>query len=418
MEEQIKLLFETGETANLKIGMQILKASRRPRALLSYILAIYLFHTQKQFRLAARNIFVKYASSSLRSYVTTFWNWRYRNLTKESTLKTYLERLTSTPEIQTNEFANMVFRLTGKGAAFCLEYNTMQQEELLSLLVFDTSLSLQDFGLKAFPEGITNLTFLTHLNLSGNKFASLPESIQNLKKLEYLHLYRTSLNFPQRKQLQRLLPLVYATQKLNAGKSLDSKEKDKKLRLYSQALRIYPKFAKALIEKADFHSELEEYEFAKIEYQKALQLQPQDAHIHSCFAEAICRLGQYQETLVFCEKALQNFSNFVKKDSVDKFNLYFFKGLAHFYLQQYENALQANDASLQIQNYPGAWYNKACSYSKLSKKKEMLLSLEKALQILPQEYYHMAVRDEDKDFQPYWNDTNFQQLLQKYQQES
>jgi tetratricopeptide (TPR) repeat protein len=84
------------------------------------------------------------------------------------------------------------------------------------------------------------------------------------------------------------------------------------------------------------------------------------------------------------------------------------KGSCHIKLGEYNKAIECFDKVIEIkQNDHDVWFNKACTYSLLKNKKEMLIYLEKAIEL------NETSKDEakiDEDFKEYWNDPDFVEL--------
>jgi tetratricopeptide (TPR) repeat protein len=285
---------------------------------------------------------------------------------------------------------------------------------ILRELVEDNSLDLSNFQLEYLPNEICELTELTRLDLSHNLFTQLPEEIGKLQKLNHLHIQGTPLAKAEELRLKKILPQVVANQKFDQGQAFYSTGKYKQaVNAFAEATNILPDFALAWNWKGYCHKFLNNHTISRVCLEKSIELDANDAFAWANLAEVLCALGEYQLALEICHKTLQNLPHLTQKTLQDEANLWFFKGLVHFWRAEYDQAHQANDQTIALNNYAGAWYNKACSYSKQHNKSDMLLCLEKAI-LLDRRNTKLLKEDKDRDFEAYYEDPDFIALKGKF----
>ena len=79
-------------------------------------------------------------------------------------------------------------------------------------------------------------------------------------------------------------------------------------------------------------------------------------------------------------------------------------------LKKYKEAIVNYDKAIELQpDYIEALYNRACSYSLMKNKAEMLNSLKKAIELYPK---FKADAPKDPDFKDYWEDPDFKKITE------
>ncbi|MEM9983232.1 MAG: tetratricopeptide repeat protein, partial [Bacteroidota bacterium] len=397
---------------NILLGIMLIHTQQMVEALYTYLVLLAWYHPDKQVRKAARKS-VQPIPVTKQIKDTLQEKTLFRKFTQQGKIFTLLEEMNYFKEVDEKILGNFFFHLTGlSGAAmFCLKYETTSPQHILEALQTKDSLSLKGFDLDELPEAVGHFTHLVSLDISRNRFKVLPDSIFKLKKLEYLRHTDTPLSEETLQQIVLHLPRLKAKQHFDKGDYLYRSKKYKEaLEHFHEATEVEATYAPAWNWKGYTLRVLEMYKEAKNCYQQCLALDKQDTFAWANLAEALCYLGQYAASLETVEQGLEVSVRLVRnyRTQADEANLLFVKGLNYFWLKDYDACLKANDASLQLNNYAGTWYNKACAYAKLYKKKEMLDCLEEALQLKREHYLNMALKDIDGDFEHYYEDEGYQ----------
>ncbi len=109
------------------------------------------------------------------------------------------------------------------------------------------------------------------------------------------------------------------------------------------------------------------------------------------------------------EKAKVAFERAVKLDP-NNADIWFNIGVALGKLGKTEDALKSYDKTIELErDYGNAWYNKACAYSLKGDKERSLESLGRAI-ALDQKYKVMSKKDED--FKGLWSDEEFKKIVE------
>jgi len=118
------------------------------------------------------------------------------------------------------------------------------------------------------------------------------------------------------------------------------------------------------------------YDSAIAEYNKALQLNPNDASAYNNLGLAYESLGQYQKAIEYLQKSLQLDPN----DALAYYNL----GVAYGGLGQYQNAIEYFQKSLQLNpNNVEAYTNLGAAYVDLGQYQQAIEYCQKAIQLDP-----------------------------------
>jgi tetratricopeptide (TPR) repeat protein len=120
--------------------------------------------------------------------------------------------------------------------------------------------------------------------------------------------------------------------------------------------------------------EPDKYVRALEEFDKCLEINPNDADIWSYKGSALYTLGRYEEALEAFDKSLEI--------NPKNENVWSFKGSTLYMLDRPEKALKALDKALQSNpNRPEAWFNKGSILFELGRYKQSLSAVENTLRI-------------------------------------
>jgi tetratricopeptide (TPR) repeat protein len=275
-------------------------------------------------------------------------------------------------------------------------------------------LSLEDFELQVLPPEIGQLTHLATLNLHNNPLQRIPDELANLKNLQHIY-FNTEKQSPQViEKLERLFPQLVAKHYTESAWSwINQQETQKALDLMEKALRLNPDSAAIWDGKAWILSSMQKYQESVLCIDKAIQ------NANSPVERALYWVNKgstYQRMRFIAEAQSSAYRALDLLKTIPKAEWgvehYFSYGLGMFLLNEFENAHKSYDQAIRFNAYYGGgvcWYNKACVYAKQHNKPEMLKALERAMDIGWQ-YWHKEAAI-DCDFEDYWLDADFKQLL-------
>lgn len=415
MIRKIKDLFFSNEKDNIQLGLQFLKSGGLPNSLLTVVFVLAHWHPDDEIRTSAIPLLKKHQSDSLTNHLKKHWKWHFRELKIEKDISPVLENLSSHPDINIQDLGNFVFKISGKGASFCLKNQTTSPKNILEKLLQKKGqyLSLTHFQLDELPEEIGDFSQLKMLDISGNNFEILPDSFRKLKNLERLIYKKTPLHSDTLNFIRKEIPMIFARKFFDDANHLFQQAKYKDaIKKYTEAIDSFPEYAEAWNRKGYCYRFLNNDVEALFCYKKSVSIDEGNTFAWANMAEALCSLEHFNEALKVCEDTLNNFSQMTHKTTQDESNLWFVLGLVHFWLKNYQKALNANDECLKLNQYLGAWYNKACCFAKLGEKSDMLKCLEKSFE--DEEYIKMATKDKDKDFKTYYKDKDFIELKKRF----
>ena len=145
----------------------------------------------------------------------------------------------------------------------------------------------------------------------------------------------------------------------------------------------------------------DDYESALKAYDKAIELEPDDAYAWYNKGTALGELGWYEEELEAYNKAIELKS--------DYFEAWSDKGVALGDLGRYEEELEAYDKAIELKpDYANAWFNRACVYARLGNKEKALSDLKKAIEL---DASNKEDAKKDKDFKNLRDDEDFKKLV-------
>lgn len=192
MTQNVLNLLMSDDEDNFKIALQIIEGGGANQQIITYLMAISLFHPDADIRKKSRKLFKKYASSDLQNHVRKHWS-----ITLRQKLDSYfLNPLMNHPEIDGGEFMVMRIRVSWAGNYSPRAY--MKESINLSAVNFNT-----------LPHFLTHLTSVRKLNLQGNPQFDFDQAMEVLIQLP--HLEELSL---ENCQLKALPKGVFALKKL------------------------------------------------------------------------------------------------------------------------------------------------------------------------------------------------------------
>ncbi|TAG88540.1 MAG: hypothetical protein EAZ20_08300 [Bacteroidetes bacterium] len=307
----------------------------------------------------------------------------------------------------------------------------ISKKNILEKIISDnkTTLNLDYLQIDSLPEEVFDLHSLKSISFKGTQIEVIPTRLKELPNLERVVYDKTPLAKGGKflKYLEKNLPKIAARKLydkigLNNHWNYENNYKNflqtKNKNILIKVLELWDTFPDALLTMAKIYKYSEEEKTkANFYYQKLLENYP-DWNKYSILNEYFNFLNVTRQHLFLIETfeiLLPVFSAHLSQmPQYVHVNIWFYKALAYFWLKEYEQCLEANFYALKVSDYAGTYYNIACAYSKMFKKDEMLEYLEKALKKNKYHYYEMATQDEDKDFEYFKDDKDFQELVRKY----
>lgn len=246
MTGNIRKLLETGKSEEIRLAFQLMDKGGVPENLLSYILVLKIWYPVPWIRKQAQILFTKFAPQPLKSDFEKVWKKNFKHEKNESKIAIYLQKLKGISFLNINDFANYKLKITKKGAKFCFENKTAPYDYILSCLIENNKLYLENYELSFLPAEIGNFPFLLTLNISGNHFKNIPDEIQNLTLLEELYFNRTPLNIKSIRKLETFFPYIFARKYFEEGNDFKLERQDMKaIQKFSAAVHFLPDFAEA-----------------------------------------------------------------------------------------------------------------------------------------------------------------------------
>jgi tetratricopeptide (TPR) repeat protein len=249
-------------------------------------------------------------------------------------------------------------------------------------------------------------------------------------------------------ELDPELPQAY----LNKGISLANLDKrNEAVENYKKAIQKNPENSKAWYQKGIVYFESGKYSSAKDCFERVLHVFPSVTHFH--LSKCLVKLDDQQGAMFNVNEAIKSDSTNIdarfwkmdllhksgnregaltqlseiadicyelmtfhrtnKKTFDDAINYYFtaadLKAMTLIEMGRYEACNKFLDELLfQIPEHAMGWYNKACALAHLKRKSEMLESLRKGIDRMPS---LKEKAQEDKDFQDYWRDEEFNTVV-------
>lgn len=164
---------------------------------------------------------------------------------------------------------------------------------------------------------------------------------------------------------------------LNRGHALcDEGNYEAAIANYNKALQICPEDAQAWFGHGNMSAALGQFETAIVSYDKATELQPNDYQAWNNRGYTLHRLGQYEAAIASYDNAIAQ-----KPDCYPAWNN---RGYALSHLDQHEAAIIAFDRALELNpSYPEAWNNRGHALKALERFEDAITSYDKAIALKP-----------------------------------
>lgn len=145
---------------------------------------------------------------------------------------------------------------------------------------------------------------------------------------------------------------------------------------YNRAVELKPEYAEAWKSKGTTLLGLKRYQDALDAYDKAIQIQPNYWEAWNGRGQALKYLQRYEEAIASFDSALK-----IQPNSLDAWND---KGNVQIQLQHYSEAITSFDKAIKIQsNYSPAWYKRGIALHNLHRYQEAVESYDKAVEYKP-----------------------------------
>ncbi|MDM8529945.1 tetratricopeptide repeat protein [Anaerolineales bacterium HSG25] len=175
---------------------------------------------------------------------------------------------------------------------------------------------------------------------------------------------------------------------------------------YNKAIEIQPDNVRAYNYRGQNYNNLGQYQQAIADFDKAIKMLPNNAFAYTGRGSSYAYLGQYQQAIVDYDKAIQIQPN----NSVAYNN----RGSSYVYLGQFQQAIADFDKAIQIQpNNSVAYKYRGGSYAMLGQYQQALDDYDKAIEIQPDNVSVYCGRGVVHFTQEHWQDalTDWQECL-------
>lgn len=375
-------LLSSQEEKNTRLAFQLMVGLREEsQALNSLCLGLVCFHLNLAIRKEALHFLEK---QSVAAQLKNWLHSQQNQLPKdEESACVFLAKAAQKSFIELPYLALVLLRHQQLGVKYCLEHQLIPAQEVLSILSKGDWLSLENKQLTFLPPEIGLFTQLRSLNISGNCFTALPEEIAHLKNLDSLYFHRTPLSRYSLKQLQLTFPHIFAEKfYMQSIGFFEERNYQEALQSIDKALKLNPNVANSwnakglIFQKTDFIKQSIKC------FEKAIQLNAQDAQFYTNIALSLLVDEQYPLALEYSRQGIvlseQNLQNGAKNLDL----LYIYQGQALTALYQFEEAEQSFYKSLQINAETGlAWYQLARMFAIRKQFNALTDCLSKAIQL-------------------------------------
>ncbi len=160
-------------------------------------------------------------------------------------------------------------------------------------------------------------------------------------------------------------------------KHLDEKEYEAALAQFDRLLEVAPNDHRALINRGNALAHLDRKPEAIASYDRAIEVKPDSAATWNNRGDILYELGRWQEAIASWDKALE-----FRPDDIA---IWYNKGLTlSKHLNQWEEAIGCWDKALELQpNDVEIWFNRGIGLGVLERWEEAIASWDKALQLKP-----------------------------------
>lgn len=400
----LRRLIESGETAHIKLALQILNSMAIPSDLWTLLFGIWAFHPESEVQKQAFDLYDRHTS--------IHWPRSYRFFDRydEQDTSLFLEELTSKYPLNAKDLCKISLILHRTGAKFCLEKAILPAEEVFRKICEYDSLDLSNFQLKTLSPEIGKLTHLNTLNLSKNLFEDIPDEIGLLTRLEYLYIDLTPLNPVSEQKLERFFPKIFAPRWFSKSVHYFYEEDyEKALDALDRAIKLDSTNANYWNTKGVLLGRLGKSEMGLLCFHESLNINPEKALIYSNYANALHELGRNRESLEIAQKGIDVLDKNTQLDRECYGMLYFRKGQALFHLNNIKESIQAYEKAIQANPEDGcSWYNQACNYAYLNDTDQAIQHIKRAV-ALDSSLKSEALQN--SDFSALLNNLDFQMVI-------
>lgn len=403
-------LFNTAETANIKLALQLLANGGAPNQIWPYLIALlWTGDFDEEDKTTIEGLIIIYASQEFSDQVWAIYDNEYP---RHGYNFTYLfENVVFPQGLDKQELANQILLLGAYGeketiVKYCLVHQTLAPTKILEIFLDGEYMDLSDLNLDFLPKEIGKFHQITYLNLVHNNLKDIPDEIRQLENLNDIGGL-DSVSEVILAKLKNYFPKIIA--RFLCDRANYSSDYEKALRHINESLALDTTSAQAWMTKGSILQNLKKPEESVECFRQATRVEPQNMTAWSNFSLALRKLQRDEESLEVALQGLQAFQQYPNLHQYNKAKLIFRKGQALFFLNRFEEAEAAYDETLRINpNYDSALYNKACIYAKRQQKSIMLEFLQ---QIIDRNKRFVGIAREDTDFEEYWDDEDFKALL-------
>ncbi len=194
----------------------------------------------------------------------------------------------------------------------------------------------------------------------------------------------------------------------------DLERYEEAIRDYDKAIELQPDYAAAYHNRGLAKNSLQRYEEAIKDYDKVIELQPEDAEAYHNRGVAKYDLQRYEEAIADYDKAIELQPKLAKA--------YYNRGLAKHDLERYEEAIADYDKAIELQSEDAnAYNNRGLAKYNLERDEEAIRDYDKAIELQSEDakaYYNRglakynlerdeeAIRDYDKAIELQSEDAN------------
>ena len=179
------------------------------------------------------------------------------------------------------------------------------------------------------------------------------------------------------------------------AKGYGTTDYNEKIRCYSEAIRLNPKYAQAYYNRGYAKSKLKQYAEAITDYDVAIRLDPKDANAHYNRGYAKDELKQYKGAITDYDEAIRLDPNYARA--------YYNRGYAKNELKQYAEAITDYDMAIRLDpNDANAYNNRGFAKDELKRYAEAITDYDEAIRLDPKyanAYYNRGyAKDELKRY--------------------
>ena len=179
-------------------------------------------------------------------------------------------------------------------------------------------------------------------------------------------------------------------------------EYEKAKEAYEKAIELEPDDAVVWFNRGVILDDLGKYEEAIKSYDRAVELKPDYVTALNNKGVALYRLGKNDEAIKSYDKAIG-----LKLDYATAWDN---KGIVLCKLGKNDEAIKHHDKAIELENeHINAWYNRACAYSLKGEKGKSLENLRKAIVLAPKS---KDGAKKDEDFRNLWDDEDFKKIVE------